>query len=386
MPGDSSHHHVMEGNDGSHEPSAAFMGDADQHSRRGTDAATTFPKFGELPIELRMQVWKESSSTVTRMFRPYGLVRTASCPPDLRCAACRADMNSSVASEPSPWQACRESRYFTRGKVESVLKTLDYSALWGDHSALNGPKVSKSQKFRFSPQTDMVVLDGFAASTLSTWYGPRGREDLLTIALDPRIPLVIDDGSPRLTLETINVIYHWYIKSRQKVYYLRHRLVIPLSHEGLQEAINRDLITSTAATKIVHLDDTRAMTTCLEAIMSLKEHCLQHRLVTSGVWGDDIDYGHLERSIEDYLRFLRVNDSLSVYVDSYGQPLVVCGLVIFKLHMADIIMESNGRGKSMGSEIMSLDGELDQDHPLVAQSQVQIPEVIPVIVFEFCAP
>lgn len=157
-----------------------------------------------------------------------------------------------------------------------------------------------------------------------------------------------------------------------------------LTDEGWQKAIHEGLFSG-------HYEETRLVPLNDEVLIrkyeALRHHCHQHIKPSrrpnmdyflwcgkTHAWQDTrlSKFKHLDDA--KYSRFIsnRLVASRANLPDAQ----------VFMLQIADFLMCDIGLGYGRGEEIMELDGHLKQDHPLVEQLDLRLPDFTPVLLFE----
>lgn len=343
---------------------AGHADDSDGRTSSGTVApARSFVKFRELPPEIREKIWEEaiprrvitpSTVSIRRLGHDYGL----SCPNGHRHRA--PGLQPRAVS-----QACWESRAVARRAMREV--SMGGGVCWPVAGRAAAAPEAPGRSFPFSQANDTLHINWHAIDQGSRFCGPAGRQDALAVATDPAVSLMIDPFGFALKPAArappirpiINMVYHRYLKDRSHVFLFREMYHLCLDRDKLDGVMKQGLFSEPGESRMISVDDVETLRKYLSWFSSTPRET--------------------RRQLDGFRRRPR-------YQDSFCEEHEVSRTTLFKLRIADFVLESHGLDSMQGSHVVGWDGEVRREHPLVAELEIRLPEVTEVVVFELCAP
>lgn len=303
--------------------------------------------------------------------------------------------------------ACREARYEIRKHMRPLCSWLVESAL-PDHLMASWSRAQRTHFWEnviysdemvpvvtwFNPKNDFIKLDLASIRRSSQILGPPNHNDVFQAAFDPEITLAIwpnlFDGwnHPEHAFvylrNGLQTLVYGYLRPRKHFYFgIGGMPVFILTEEGRQKAFHGGLFSGSGGeTRIVPATDE----VLIRKYEALRHHNHQHIKPSrrynfdQKVWSGKLDSWHDRHNI----KFKNWDDAkYSQWISNRLFPSRenIPEVQFFMLQLADFVMWDMGLGYGRGEEIMELDGHLKENHPLVQQLGLSLPECTPVLVF-----
>lgn len=367
----------------------------------------TFHRFGDLPKEIRLYIWR--LAWLTRMVRPYENLPALQiqCRSRQRCRACRCTCWLPPVRAPAVMQACREARLETQ-RISKPLPTWMRESLlldalrpsWSTAQALEAAgnhniKAPLPIITHFNTESDVVDLDGNSLIAFSQTSGPPNHDDVFQVALDPEVPILLNaclfdrwvDPVSGFSLMSngLEALYHRYLKPRKHVYVqVAGMSAFVLTEEGWQKAIREGLFSGHyLETKLIPVNDVCR----IRKYEALRHYCIPHTTKPETpnwdrqLWTADPNQWQSRRLVKSCdLPDAVYNRWVSNRLTASREDLSSAQL--FMLQIADFLMWRRGAGVDRGEDIMDLDGQFKRDHPLVQQEDLRMPSYTAVSVFQ----
>ncbi|KAI7783443.1 hypothetical protein LA080_011789 [Diaporthe eres] len=283
-------------------------------------SSRTFHRFGDLPPEIRCTIW--AMALPTRIVSAYSTKPASrfSCSSRQSCKKLMMPLSTWLleGSLPDQLQAS-----WSRAQREEYMEKVLYKEEMV-------PIITW-----FNAKTDFIQIEPIPLRRFSELPGPPNHDDVFQAALDPETNLLLfsyyfdeweDPAYAFVFLRNgLRALYHRYLRTRKHIYIVVGGMQpYVLTDEGWQKAIHEGLFSGHyEETRLVPLDD------------------------------------------EVLIRKANLPDAQ-----------------VFMLQIADFLMCDIGLGYGRGEETMELDGHLKQDHPLVQQLDLRLPDFNPVLLFE----
>lgn len=348
---------------------------------------TTFHRFSDLPPEIRCTIW--AMAWPMRIVYPY-LSKPAprsDCSSRQRCKVCDAYSWKRPASVPAVMQACREARHEIQKISKPVSTWLVESAL-SDHLSTSWSR-AQTQEFldnvmyrdemvpmitQFNAKKDMVYIDPASIRRFSQIPGPLNHDDVFQAALDPEVTLSLCAGffnqwghpydAFSLCQNGLRALYHRYLRPRKHIYIgVNGMPPYVLTEEGWQKAIHEGLFSGDSMeTRFISANDKDLIR---------KYEALRH-----------YSFQHTQSSRKNHFEEWLWSGPPQVW--NGIQNLSECQVLM--LQLADFLMWDMGLGYGRGGEIMEPDGHLKENHPLVQNFDLRLPDFTPDLAFAVLEP
>lgn len=325
----------------------------------GSDS--TFPKFPLLPWELRRMIWEfslprsffTSAVLCSRSYVPYPTI-------SLVCHEALLVVEES-GSMVTAWD--RDKLRSTIGGEPITNDTDLYIRTW------------------LSSKLDTFFLNFNEIRVPKILEDASHRCDLVDIRRSPNTRLVVPNSPARWGPRLVNQVYQKYLKGRQDVLLSIGAFELVLKKEAWDNDVASQLLGAVGTgTRVIHLDDTAA----LRKYFKLWEHCCQ--VETRRSWYTrHSDFETWLKMATDEGKGGETRGWMRKYkawiVERQGyEKRPVAPEVYFTLRIADHLIAGHGLRPNprRGHEIVDSTGRLKEDHPLVRNLDIKLPEVVPV--------
>lgn len=333
----------------------------------------TFHLFAHLPWELRRLVWE------------FALPRNV-------FWSARVDSKTRVPY-PTIAFACHEA-FLVMKELGSMVTAWNSSSLRLFEFDRSPATIDPSIYMRtwFSPKLDVIVLDPEDLIMLEI-LGEAARCDLLDICRSPTTSLIVPGDGFSYESRAFILMYERYLKTRDTVFLNIAEHGLTPKFEAWDKLIDLRTLRKTRTMDLIRLDDTAAIVKYLK----LWEHYCQVDTVNLftgkycnfGTWikmATDEEKGvHTSEYMSTYKAWM-VEDG--AYVEHSVTPKARFLLGLADRIMSDRIMSGYGSQPNArrGHEIMDYSGKLKDDHPLVRELDIKLPDVIPVCTIRMPGP
>lgn len=304
-----------------------------------------------------------------------------------RCKVCEAYRWRPPTQAPAVMQVCREARHEIL-KISTPVSTWFVESALPDHLLASWSRAQTQEYLddimyrdemvpmitHFSAKNDLVYVDPASLRRFSQLPGPLNHDDVFQAALNPEVTLSLCSGlfnqwnhpydSFPLLQNGLQALYHRYLRTRKHIYIgVNGMPPYVLTEEGWQKAIHEGLFSGhSEETRLVDANDKDL----IKKYEALRHYSLQHIKPSRKI------------SFEQML-----------WSD---QPQVWNGIQnlskaqVLMLQLADFLMWDMGLGYGRGGEIMGPDGHLKENHPLVQQFDLRLPDFTPNLAFKVLEP
>lgn len=323
-------------------------------------------EINKLPVEVRCKIWQAAMSA--RIVAP---VVRYECELSTDCHL-KHRHRYSVLQPRAVSQVCRESRDVASGSVKRVANIT--------HTTFQPDRLESLHEYDHDPwsinlnqATDTIYLDWLVIHQRLRLGGHVDtRQDILTVAADPAVSLIIDaegfsgdSDSPSWIIrfvsrpkQLVDMLYRWYLKPRSHVFLLNQKRNLCLDIKEAARVINEEhLFLEAGESRIISLDDVE----------------------TIGKY-----FGLCDAPLRDIHEALQSRRQYEPAV--LAQEFDVSYATWFKLCIADDVLEQHGMGPGQGWQIVDWEGEVKTEHPLVTQLDFRLPKMTEVAVFELLPP